>query len=381
MLIEQDYKIAWPVVCVATIVGLLVSWGILTGDQFGRVNILYLLLVYLFIPVTSLVVSLVSLLGHNSLNLARLLSLIPIYSDSQKSLLRKLQQRHLDKYWFTLQSQAAAIGFSLASLAVFLVLLLATDMNFVWRSTILEAKDILPLLEGLAFPWQFWEAAQPSLWLLESTQDSRLSTATSANNQYFAWWQYILATQLFYSLFLRSCFFWITRLILARLLKNDLEYRLQRSMQNHPKEQQDVRQEMDSVALLPDAVAVNNWAGAPDEILKLLPQLDLSEDNLLHAGPYATIAAQTIAERWQGQQLVIVKAWEPPLGELEDFLKTGSGFVIPIDWRGSQLLKPQKHHLQEWQRMLEKLPEWQLFLPVELPFITPGDEPMSDSNA
>ncbi len=368
--IENSLKIVWPIVYAGAAIGFLLSWGVLSGDQQGRVNLFYLLLVYLFIPVVSVLASSISLVFGKGVNLARLVTMIPMWTFKTQTLIRKVHQFNLDKYWFLMQSQIAAIAFSLASLVTFFVLLLATDINFVWRSTILEAADIFPLLETVAWPWSFWPSAQPDLALLEMTQDSRMDPSIVSSNTgftaYAGWWQFILATQLVYSLTLRIVLLTGSRWWLKRTMNSDFEQRLQSQLTIHQPIENELLETSPIVHQLPTTIAINNWACVQPEILGLLSQLNLSPDNQLFSGPLATPEQQNTAEQWRGEQLVIVKAWEPPLGELEDFLQNGQGYLLPLDWDDSGLTKPAGNHFHEWQRLINKLPRWQLYLPENL---------------
>jgi len=332
--VKSSLSIVWPIVIVGGCIGFFLSWLVLSGDQQGRVNIFYLLLVYLLIPLLSVIASLVSLFLGKGINLARLLSMLPIWTFQSRNLIRKIQQLNLDKYWFLMQSQAAAIAFSLASLITFFILLLVTDLNFVWRSTIIQPNDLLPILETVASPWSFWSAAQPDLALLEMTQDSRLTNTSGVFTGYGAWWKFILATQLCYSLLTRILLIIWTRWWLKSTAKADIEKSLQRQIHQHNPNPEEKIESSSLIHQLPETLMINNWDQIPPQILAMLPQLDLSDNKL-------------ITNNWQtnninhSEQLVIVKAWEGPLGELEDYLQQGHGYLLPLDWKGYSLVKPQ----------------------------------------
>ncbi len=359
-------RILWLIVAVGTALGLILSWGVLSGDQHGRVNLLYLLFLYVLLPIASLLISLVSLLGSKGINLARLVIALPFWSAQQQSLFRKTRQLNLHKHWLLLQSQAAALAFSCTSLLVFFMLLLATDINFVWRSTLLDATDLLPFLNIIALPWGFWDSAQPSLVLLQATQDSRLLITGTDANLYAGWWQFILATQLFYSLLPRALVLVAARLSFIHQARQDLESRLQQEISRHPLSHSKSYVLAPVVTELPSAITITNWAGVELSLLQSLNELDLRTDNLLIAGPLATQEQQASAESWHDEQLVLVKAWEPPLGELFDFLQHGRGYLLPLDWDETGLKPPRHSHLQEWQRFISQLPQWRIFLPQQL---------------
>ena len=91
------------------VLGVVVSWGLLLGDEQGRVNLLHLLFVYTFIPLASLIVSSASVLFGQGINLANLSSYFPFWSHLQKrAYLLQKNQAHA-KWLFFYQSQLAAI--------------------------------------------------------------------------------------------------------------------------------------------------------------------------------------------------------------------------------------------------------------------------------
>ena len=73
-------RITWVLAGIGFLLGSFVSWGILSGDEQGRVNILYLLFVYLLLPLASVLISTLSLLFGGGFNLAQCLSRVPLWS-------------------------------------------------------------------------------------------------------------------------------------------------------------------------------------------------------------------------------------------------------------------------------------------------------------
>lgn len=312
----------------------------------------------------SLVVSILSLVKGKGINLARVALATPLWGHAVQQQVHHLAQRNLDKHWLFFQSQAAALGFSLASLLVFFMLLVATDVNFVWRSTILDASDILPLLEMAALPWYFWESAQPSIELLLSTQDSRLLNSGAVQNNYAAWWPFVLATQVFYCVILRSILLISATQFLRLKNKKDFVSKLSSEV-IRGKIQTENHELAKLVHELPHWLAINNWAGIDLEIVKDIEH-GLRMDNVMNAGPLASEQDRGFAARWQGEQVILVKAWEPPLGELADYMANGKGFIWPIDWKKSGLINLKLNHLNEWRRFVAKQTDWQVYLPASL---------------
>ena len=367
----SSLKIAWPMLFAGLFIGSMLSWGVLSGDSQGRVNIFYLLLVYLFVPLISIIASVISLLLGRGINLARFVSLLPIFSESNKTLLRKIQQLNLDKYWFLYQSQVAAIAYSVSSLFIFFILLLVTDLNFVWRSTILQPSDILPLLEFIAWPWQFWDAAQPTMTILETTQDSRLMELNSSYSNHGIWWKFILATQIFYSFAIRFILMLLTRWRLVSVMSSDIELRLQSEIKKHPSNTKETVESSPVVHELPSNVSLLNWDNISTIVLEMISNLGIDIHQLIEQ----TKTDTALEYNHSLPQLVIVKSWEGPMGELEDYLLKGSGFLFPVDWNENGLQGLSPNHFHEWQRFVNRLPNWQLFIPKSL---TPKEDANSE---
>ena len=166
--LSNQSKVSFPILIAGFLLGLFLSWSLLSGDQQGRVNLLQLVAIYVFLPIFSLLFSSVSLLIGKSWNFAKLISVIPLWSQQNNELLHLIRHPQAKLYFFY-QSQLAALSFSLASLLVLLMLLVSTDVNFIWRSTLLNAEQLYWLLDCLATPWSFWPSAQPELELLQLT--------------------------------------------------------------------------------------------------------------------------------------------------------------------------------------------------------------------
>jgi hypothetical protein len=387
---EQTLHLNKPIAFVAFGLGLLLSLSLLSGDQQGRVNLLYLLLLYLVIPLVSVVFSCVSLFSDKGVNFAKLMVALPLTQFKITPFLRQLHHLNLDKYWFVMQSQAAAMAFSVASLLVLFILLLITDINFVWRSSLLSADDLLPALHVVAVPWSFWESAQPSLALLEQTQDSRMVTTQQLPNVYANWWPFIFATQIFYSFILRCALYGISRNWLKRkaiyaerlsMMGESSSRKESLTKTNHSNQEFKTNGSQNIVTdLASKDCKINNWSNIDENVLLAFSQLaaiDISQGNRLSP-----------EQLYLEKQIILVKAWEPPLAELKDYMLQNRGYLLPIDWQ-ARLSKPSNQsvqqpenieqksqkldqetiefvtaktqHLNEWLRLIETLPEWQLY--------------------
>ncbi len=196
--------------------GFLVAISVLSGDAQGRVNLLYLLLLFVFLPVSGLLLSIVFLLRRSGRGLAGWMLELPLWPAAMRHEILALTPGRERRSWLFYQTQLLTLAFSLGGLLAFLILLVGTDISFVWRSTLLDATDLLPLLQSLALPWRFWAEAQPDLSLLQQSQDYRLATPEFTAARLGQWWKYAIAAQITYTLLPRLAMALVARSFFQR---------------------------------------------------------------------------------------------------------------------------------------------------------------------
>ena len=342
------------------VAGLFASFAVLSGDELGRVNLLFLLLLYAFLPVVGLILSLLFLLKKDSKGLAGWILELPLWSRRRPVALLILQSTADRKPWLFLQTQILALGFALGGLLIYFLLLLGSDVSFVWRSTVLQATDVLPLLNLLALPWLFWPEAQASLELLQQSQDFRLTNEFASGQNLGLWWKYIFAVQLTYNLLPRSIMLLIARVryqTTAKLAHSS-------SGQGLSTAQQSTENPVTAASLaavvhaLPGPYTLIDWAAAPQLChLHLSNCLGTPLEIIPVDSEAIAMGPQSISD---GQTLVIlVKSWEPPLAELSDYLLAiGNGdekYLLPLDWSEQAVKHIRDVHLDEWRRFCSKL--------------------------
>ena len=346
---------------IALTLGLLASVAVLSGDDFGRVNLLYALSLFALLPSIGLVVTLLLLfLGRRS-GIAALLIELPLAPKTLTSLL--LTQRNgvrRQTALFSL-SQSLVLAFATGNLLGFVLMLLATDVSFVWRSTLLDAATLFPILDTLASPWRWWQAAQPSLEMLNQTQDFRLLGASLEGNYVGQWWQYLLAAQLCYSIVPRA---------LLWLFANN---KFKRAAQLQDSEQDPSHQlavvtpapESDklaaSVSEIPANAVLFDCAHTSDALLSKIEK-SLRVSASYKAPTSFDFTLDGISPTSTPSFVVVVRSWEPPLAELADSILAAftaeqrqNLFIAPIDWesnqqQGDHLIQPTVAHTQEWRR-------------------------------
>ena len=349
---------------IALTLGLLASVAVLSGDDFGRVNLLYALSLFALLPSIGLVVTLLLLfLGRRS-GIAALLIELPLAPKTLTSLL--LTQRNgvrRQTALFSL-SQSLVLAFATGNLLGFVLMLLATDVSFVWRSTLLDAATLFPILDTLASPWRWWQAAQPSLEMLDQTQDFRLLGASLEGNYVGQWWQYLLAAQLCYSIVPRA---------LLWLFANN---KFKRAAQLQDSEQDPSHQlavvtpapESDklaaSVSVIPANAVLFDCAHTSDALLSKIEK-SLRVSASYKAPTSFDFTLDGISPTSTPSFVVVVRSWEPPLAELADSILAAftaeqrqNLFIAPIDWesnqhQGDHLIQPTVAHTPEWRRFCE----------------------------
>jgi hypothetical protein len=341
--------------------GFLLSYGVLAGDVQGRVNLLFLLLLFAFLPVAALLLSLIFLLKGGGKGLAGWLFDLPLWPRHLTLELPRLGVNNSRGPWLFYQTQILSLSFSSGCLLLYLLLLLGSDISFVWRSTLLDAGDILPALNAIALPWRFWPEAQASIELVERTRDFRLDPQT-AIPMVGLWWKYILAAQVSYNLLPRTHMMLVARhLYLQRLRQDDAVLAVASQAQQHLHAGQDF-----PLAELVGSVATPyvllDWAGTPTSCQEQLQQLLGDAENSAALGPLPDAAINGPSARQS--VVVLVKSWEPPLAELADQLRrietNQEKLILPLDWRGAELSAVDSTHLNEWRRFAATLPKWKV---------------------
>ncbi len=346
------------------LVGVIIGAGALSGDELGRVNLLFFLFLFALVPILSLVVSAILLLTKKN-GIASLIITSPLWPKALA--LHSVQQELIGskRNWLFLQSQIMVLAFAFGGLVVFVALLLGTDVNFVWRSTLLDAQALQPVLQAIALPWLFWSDAQPTLDLLELSRNSRITTDGSGYSA--SWWKFAIAAQITYNLIPR-----IVLLLIAAwryrqdAVANSVE-NLVNSMAKARHFSADTPPPLAEIAYTtPSEYQLANWADAPDFCLSFITKSFGSAKTKLSLNPLTatTTLAQTTT---QTSLVVIVKSWEPPLAELQDVLKAiandETNFILPLDWNETQVVPTQTSHLTEWRRFAATLINWKILLP------------------
>ena len=358
------HKVTSALLFTGLIAGILTGAAALSGDELGRVNLLFFIFLFAFLPILSLVISSALLLTQKN-GIAAFIMNLPYWPKNLGMLSVQQELVGTRKNWLFLQSQCVVLAFAVGGLLVFLAMLLGTDVNFVWRSTLLDAQSLFPALKIIALPWLFWEDAQPTLALLELSQNSRI--AEGGNGYSSNWWRFAVAAQISYNLIPRL----IMLLVAAWRYRQDTVANsvgnLVNTMAYARNFSADTPPPLAGIAYTtPSNYVLADWANMPSHCSSFITK------SFGGAKQKIIIDALTSVEKLtQGSELsslvVVVKSWEPPLAELKDVLDSlpheNTYFILPLDWTDSDVVPIKPEHLTEWRRFAATLQNWQVLLP------------------
>lgn len=184
---------SWPL---AALAGVLVAVGSLSYAPSGRLNVLWLWLLWAGLPLVGALASLaVSAAGRSRPWLFH-------WRGWRLHWYPTRAQRWQMLYYLQLLWLVAGLGLLLG----FATLLLFSDLAFGWSSTLLNS-DTPPmvLFDGLSMPWrELWPAAVPDATLLESTRYVRIAPASGDVERAGDWWPFLMASLIFYNLIPRA---------------------------------------------------------------------------------------------------------------------------------------------------------------------------------
>lgn len=203
----------WPL---ALLLGFLVAAGSLSYSPGGRINVLWIWLLWAGLPLLGSLASVWAMyFGSGRPWLFRWRRYQVQWHPSVRQRLEMLTL--LQSFWL-LTGLGMLLGYWL--------LLLFTDLAFGWSSTLIDDRQTLvSLTRFVAAPWQWlWPAAVPDAALIEATRYLRIAPggdAAQAGN----WWPFLMASLLCYNLLPRLLLRGWLALRLRRLRHHDLSVR------------------------------------------------------------------------------------------------------------------------------------------------------------
>jgi hypothetical protein len=336
------------------IFGFIAGLGLLSYSGHAPVNIIYYLLFAMFIPVFSMLLSLISLLSSGSFFNAISLffplhwieSILNFFSFKEKvDVVNNLFSDELKKWMFMSRLQLFSLLFSVGLLLALLVMVVSKDIAFSWSTTLnISDMEFFKLLAFIGFPWSnFLPSAIPSLELIEMSHYYRLGENLNMDmiqnaDKLGAWWKYLAMVTLFYAIFLRFLLWLVTQYGFKKQLEKEFlsldgvdqllrEFNSPFVSTESPKEEKhlEIVKESDEQVAHEVAKVYNSiigWNFSKDEILLLNDAKGIDSSNInIVGGSNSFIEDQKVADEASGEVILYVKAWEPPTMDFIDFVE------------------------------------------------------------
>lgn len=401
--------------------GLAAGWGaaavVYAYDGTHPVNIIHVLAVFVLLPLVMLVGFGLGLLPARRVpGLGGVQDVVGLLSPGrlQRLLARRLPQEHrdtvaawlgrgqahrrlygrVDRWMVAHSSQTFALSFHLGAVACALYLIAFSDLAFAWSTTLqVDAGRLERWTTLLSAPWAWaWVDARPSLELIESTRYFRLGEGSFPAAQSPAglggWWPFLAMSMATYGVLPRLLTLLLTRARLQAALRRtflhlpgleDVRMRLNHALVETQADEAEQGARDDAAAapagnvttLHDGPVAVIVWASAAEAGAATGGWLGVRVASWHAAGGAGTleadrqaIASATGSNGGDPALLVLVKAWEPPMAELTDFLRdlrAAGGerrrvHVLPVGPTAAGApTRAADHHTDLWRRALARL--------------------------
>lgn len=388
--IEQRWqRINSGFMALGAVLGIITMAGLLFYDGGQRINVTVIIGFVALQLLLALLTSLQSVMGWQPWR-----SLLNRFVPASSPALQPLQPVLMAR-----AAQGGGLSFAVTALLTLLAMVVIQDLAFGWSTTLnTAAAGYHQLTNTLATPWAWlWPAAVPDLALVEATRFFRTGMNTSLTPaRWGQWWPFI-------------SMLWLVWVVLPRLLLRLLagalvHWRARKLLLHHPGLHA-LRERMATPVLdtgaghndaadlpdtrhntllqpLPEKAHLLSWAGAgtvtgkhplPAAVAAICPDPALDVGGLASLSQDQQAIAQLAASNDVVIALMLVSSWEPPTGELLDFLTSarqswpaGSRvYLLPLaaETRAPTAIALNRQ-LQPWLRFAERCPPG---------FVTVGD--------
>jgi len=374
------------------LLGFSAGFALLSYSGAEPVNVIYLILVMVGIPLLSMSLSLLSMLTGD-IGATIFSHLSPLYYLEKVAKFFSFSKNidfanlpfspTLSKWIFLQRIQLFSLLFSIGIFLALILMVIAKDIAFGWSTTLqVEVEMFQHLLASLSFPWHtFFPSAVPSLELVELSHYFRLGEHLDANmiknaDQLGAWWKFLAMATLTYAIVLRLIFWMMAHYgfkqqLQKEFLKLEGVEQLLQEFETAYVSTQSQKREKHLEVLKHSNIEVEN---ATDERYHSVLGWNFSEDALrliedsisVHAvnrqvvgGKNSFLEDKKIMTTLEKSVLLYVKAWEPPTMDFMDFLEDvlGKREVKQVDvcplGTASNGYKSKREDVEIWLRKLE----------------------------
>ena len=366
------------------IAGFLTMVGFLFAHGQGMVNVLWFFAFFVLLQLAMSLFSAATLVSVALGNAPSTLSINPARLLASRTLpdwRRWREFQDVVQLVFLRYGQGMGIGFMSGALLAFVAVPAVNDFSFMWSSTFqLTDSAMARFVNIVTAPW--------SQWLPAATVDAQVI----ADSRYHpagarpgpariesmrGWWPFLFVSMLVYALLPRLLLGWLSRLLYRRRLNRAFigypgaDLVLRRMKQPLIRSQGAAGSEpragshgelLEEFRLPAEGVLVISWAGALEagDLDRYRELRGVDPAALMQAG--ISLEADRAAIDRAGQEgsqllILVVKAWEPPMSDLADFI----GEIVP---GGSSVLflRPLREtgipedRLDDWRRFADELP-------------------------
>jgi len=378
----------------ALFLGFSTGFALLSYSGSKPVNVIYLLLVMIGLPLLSMTLSLLSIVfGNIGANifarlsplyyLEKVVKFLPFAKNIEFSSLPF--SLTLSKWIFLQRVQIFSFLFSLGLFFALILMIISKDIAFGWSTTLqVDDSSFQSLLATLSFPWrEFVPSAVPSLDLVEVSHYFRLGEHLDKNmihnaDKLGAWWKFLAMATFTYALVFRLIFWVMTYYGFKRELKKEFfsldgvstlikEFKTpfvstkSHGTEKHLKIKEDSTREVDEY-LNGEYQTILGWNFSDEQLLLIKDSLGVNSKNIESVGGKNSLLDDNkIIDRLKGDVLVYVKAWEPPTMDFMDFLEDildNSSIkrvdIVPLGTVENHY-KNSKEDMAVWLRKLESI--------------------------
>lgn len=358
------------------VLGMLTMLGLLFYDGGQRINLTVIMAFVAFQFLLAVLTTVQSIAGWQPWR-----GLLRRFGNSPESVISE----RLQPFMMARAAQFGGLCFATTGLATLLVMVVLQDLAFGWSTTLnTDASTYHRLLTAVATPWAWlWPAATPEFALVEATRFFRASASDASLNpaRWGQWWPFVAMLWTTWAL--------LPRLVLGVLASVLIRRNAKHLLANHPA-QRALMYRMETPALetgndhndatdlpntdtrlslqpLPEANIVLCWAGAGDP--ELPAALSEGKNLIAKAGGRMTLVedqqtldliATQLTKEPSLSVLLSTRSWEPPTGELDDFLASAkkswpSGTQVALVPLSTHIERePDAHQIQQWLRFAER---------------------------
>jgi len=391
---DYEYRVSLLLGILSLVLGFLSALGLLSysGDQ--PVNVIYFVVITVFIPIVTMLLSIISMFKASSMTnlfihispsywIEKLLSYLPKQTQNDISDIDIAPQ--VLNWLIIKRAQGMALLFAIGILVGLFMVISTRDIAFGWSSTLdISTSAFYEFLYSMAFAWRdTFDWAVPSMDLIDKSRYLRLGGSLNdtmvANASILGhWWGFLLFSTLFYAIFLRFLLWLWAKYRYDKAIKDSImEFSGVKELlleMNNPivstisqKQEEIFIQGSDDYArsrigLSSSYDMVLGFSMSKDEISLLNDSLSIQTSTIHTVGGNNSIKEDLqIINKSKGYILLYIKAWEAPTMEMIDFIIDLSQYssVTKVDMAPIGLTKNNYKYKQSefsiWQREMKKI--------------------------